>query len=328
MILGILKSNRAVNFILIPLMAVLFWMKSILEPHPYPFYRGETANLLFSPVYGFVKDSPLLQHIVSLVMLVFIAFLVLQINNRYNFIRIRTMLPAPLFIIMVSGFTGVHAFHPVYPASVFVLMAIYRLFSAFDKTKSYSAAFDTGLLLGIASLFYFNASILFPAFFLGIGILTREFQWREFALNFTGFLLPFVFAFSYTFFTDQFLELLKTFELNILTSNNHFRANVPLQIFSGYLVFLVFLGSIKIIQQYDSKKESTRKFFTVFFLTFIFPLLSFIFIPATSQEMLVIMAIPVTFLVSNFFTFLKSRFWGELLFYLLLIFVIALQILA
>ncbi|MFW5823018.1 MAG: DUF6427 family protein, partial [Tangfeifania sp.] len=91
---------------------------------------------------------------------------------------------------------------------------------------------------------------------------------------------------------------------------------------------ITLLGSIKIIQQYDSKKVSTRKFFTVFFLLFITSLAGFTFVPATSQEMLVITAIPVTFLVSNFFVFLKSRFWGELLFSLLLIIVITLQVLA
>jgi hypothetical protein len=47
-------------------------------------------------------------------------------------------------------------------------------------------------------------------------------------------------------------------------------------------------------------------------------MLSFIFIPATSQEMLVIAVVPLTFLIANLFVSIESVFWRELLFTLLL----------
>lgn len=328
MILHILKSNRAVNYLLIPLLAVVVWLESLIYPEIYSFYPGETQNLLYQPVSWLFKDAAFLQSMASLVVLLALAFIVLQINNRYSFIRVRTMLPAPLFIIMISGLVDLHTQHPVYYAAFFVLLAIHRFFSAFDKVKPYSAIFDAGLSLGIAALFYFNIVVLFPAFLFSIPILAREIRWREFVISILGFVLPFVFAISYAFVTDQLMEILKIFKINTITSNNHFIENIPLQIYLGFLIILTLLGSIKIIQQYDSKKVSTRKFFTVFFLIFVTSLASFTFIPATSQEMLVITIIPVTFLVSNFFVFLKSRFWGELLFSLLLIIVITLQVLA
>jgi len=328
MILRILKSNRAINYILFLFLAVIVWLESLIHPEIYSFYPGETQNLLYQPVARLFKDAALLQSIASLVVLIALSFIVLQINNRYSFIRARTMLPAPLFIVMISGFVELHTLHPVYFAAFFVLVAIHRFFSAFDKGKPYSAIFDAGLSLGIAGLFYFNIVILFPAFVFGIPILARETRWREYVIVLLGFILPFIFAFGYAFFADRIHELIGIFEVNTLTSNNHFIENVPLQIYLGVLIILTLLGSIKIIQQYDKKKVSTRKFFTVFFLLFVTSLASFTFVPATSQEMLVITAIPITFLVSNFFVFLKSRFWGELLFSFLLIIVIVLQVLA
>jgi hypothetical protein len=57
-------------------------------------------------------------------------------------------------------------------------------------------------------------------------------------------------------------------------------------------------------------------------------MLSLILIPSTSLEIFVIAAIPVTFLLANFFVFLKSRFWGEFLFSLLLIAVVVMEFLA
>lgn len=328
MILRILKSNRSVNYFLYPLLGVIFWLQSFLKPQIYPFYSGEAEGLLYNPIARLVADNALSQSIIALVLLLIMAFMVQQINNQYSFIRIRTMLPAPIFVIIISGFTQLHTLHPVYFGSIFLLVAIYRLFVAFDKSKPYSAAFDTGFILGIGTLFYYNLFIILPALIIGVGILARENNWRQFVLMLLGFLLPLVFAAAYAFLTNNLLEFLKTFEQSILTPNNHFKSNISLHIYLGSLIVLTVFGSVKIIQQYDTKKVSTRKYFSVFFLIFIFSLLSFTFIPATSQEMLMITAIPLTFLIANFFVFLKSRFWGELLFSLLFVLVLVLQFLA
>ena len=117
------------------------------------------------------------------------------------------------------------------------------------------------------------------------------------------------------------------FEFNkqSLDNFNYFRSNIPFYILLSFLVLLTLTGSIKIVQQYDSKKISTRKFFSFFFTIFILSLLSIDFVPGTSQEIVVVIAIPITYLISNLFVFMKSRFWSELLFLLLLGIVIFMQ---
>lgn len=314
MILRILKSNRQINFVLSPAIGLLFWVINLIHPQEYPYYLGENKNLLFTPLDYLLKDSPLLQSLLSLGLVIALAFMIQQVNSRYAFIRIRTMLPAPLFILLVAGFTQMHTLHPVFFAEIFLIFAIYRLFNIFDQTKPYSSAFDAGFWLGIGSLFYFNLILLLPAFIIGIAVLNREYHWRTFTIHLLGALLPWLFAFSYAILTEHFWQLLEMLEQNIFTANNHFKSNIPLQFFLGFLIFLTLLGSIKIIMQYDTKKVSSRKYFTIFFLIFIFSIASFIFVPATSQEMLVIMAIPVSYLISNLLVFMKSRFWSELIF--------------
>ena len=328
MLLRTLKSNRAVNFFLIPFMGILFWLKDFISPKPYSFYPGEQENLLYAPLHNLLKEHLLVQILLMVILLVGMALLLIQMNNRYNIIRIRTMLPAPLFVLLVSGFTTIHAMHPVYFAAFFVLLAVYRLFSAFDQVKPYSPAFDSGFFLGVASLFYFNGVILLPAFLIGVGILSRETKWREFVVCFLGFLLPFIFAFSYVFMVGKIPEFLNTLQLNIHTPAGDFKSNLPVLGYFGLLFIFILFGSIKILRQYDTKKVSTRKFFIVLFLVFLFAMFGWVLMPSTSFEIVVIAAIPVTFLLSNFFVFLKSRFWGEFLFSLLVIAVIVMEILA
>lgn len=326
MILRILKSNRTVNLILFPLFGVLLWLRSFLVPNSYPFFSGENKNVLYIIISKITDGYNIIQVLISLLLVIFIAFLIQQVNDKYSFIRARTKLPAAIFVIIVGGFINMHTLHPVFFAAIFLVLAIHSFFAIFNNPTTFPSIFNSGFFLGIGTLFYFNLFIVVPAFLIGIIILCREIQWREFVILILGFLVPFIFAFGFAFYTDQFSELVNTYEQNFITPVNHFKTELALQIFLSLLVIFTAIGSIKLLQQYDSRKISTRKYYTVFLLIFIFTILSFVFIPAASVEMLVISVVPVTFLVSNLFISIESRFWGELLFTLLVAMVIFMQI--
>ncbi len=325
MLLKTLKSNNLRNLIFIPLAVMAFWFEKFQAPYNYDFMPGEAENVLFAPIFRLTAENPLLNVILSAVMAIILALMVEMIIARYQFIRIRTRLPAILFVIIIGGFTGLHTLQPVYFAAIFLLLAIYRLFGIFEQQKAYTTAFDVGFLLGVGSLFYFSLLVFLPAFIAGLLVLNRDTRWREFLLIVIGFALPLVFAISYFFYTDRLLPLLTVFEQSITEPVSHFRSNVPLQIYLGVLMVFTAMGSIVMARQYDTKKVSSRKYFTVFFFVFLFSLGGFVFIPAASHEMLILTAIPVTYLISNLLVFMKSRFWSEFFFLLLLGIVIALQ---
>lgn len=325
MLLKTLKSNSVGNLIFIPVAVLAFWFGKFLAPFNYDFMPGEAENVLFAPIFRLTAESALLNVILSAVLVIILAFLVEMIISRYQFIRIRTKLPAILFVIIIGGFTGLHTMLPVYFAAIFLLLAIFRLFGIFEQSKAYTIAFDVGVLVGVGSLFYFNLVIFLPAFIVGLLVLNRDTRWREFVLIIIGFLLPPIFAVSYFFYTGRLIPLLQVFKQSIMEPINHFGSNIPLQVYLGVLVVLTIIGSIAMAKQYDTKKVSSRKYFTVFFFVFLFSLGGFVLIPAVSHEMLILTAIPVTYLISNFLVFMKSRFWSEFFFLFLLGIVIALQ---
>ena len=328
MVLRVLKSNHPLNYFLLVFLVVAFWSISLIKPELHLFYEGEEKNILFYPIHNLLKNFAIVNVITSLVLVLVMCILIQQINSKYSVTRERNKLPALVFVIMVGGLTGIHTLHPVYFAGIFLILAIYRLFSTFDQAKPYSASFDSGFLLGVGSLFYLDLLLLIPAFTLSVSVLGRENSWRVFVVQFIGVLLPFIFALSFGVFTDQFFEIVKIFEQNITASNNHFKTNLFMQAYLGFLVLLAIIGNIIIIQRYDIKKISSRKFLSVFFLIFIFSIAGLAFVPSTSQEMLIIIFIPVSYMISNLLTDLKSRFWSELVFLLLLAVVVFLQIMA
>ena len=171
MLLKALKSNSTYSFLLVPLIAIALWVKSFMQPLLYPFYPGEDTMLLYQPINAMLGKSPVAGHIVALVLTIILSFLVLRIKLQYAFIRERTVLPSFLFILITSGMHELHGIHPVYFAALFFILAVDRIFDSYEKEIIHSNAFESGILLSIGSLFYFNLVFFFPFLWIGFVIM-------------------------------------------------------------------------------------------------------------------------------------------------------------
>lgn len=325
MLLKVLKPNQAYHFILIPIMAIALWGRSFVHASIFTFYGGEDSMLLYQPIKYVLENNHLANNITALIFIILLSFLILKLNYQYAFIRIRTFLPSSLFVIITSGIPEMHAMHPVYPAALFLIIAIDRIFDSYEKEKFHSNAFDAGIFLAIGSLFYLNLVFFFPILWFGFIVLKQKVNWREYVLTTVGFALPWLIAFIYYSVTNQTEELFRTLESNIVSRQIFLREGLSIQIFIGFLVFLTLMGSIFLLAQYDEKKVSSRRYFKVFFWIFLISCVLILASPAVSQEIIIILAIPLTYLISNYLVFLKRQFWGEVFLYILTAGVIYLQ---
>ncbi len=317
MLFRLIRSNRIASYFLIPLLGAGAWSLQLYAPTGFAFYEGENRMVLFKPLYDLISGMPQLSAIIGLLLNILAAILVQRISVEYNFFKTRSLLPGITFMLITGGIRELHHFHPVYPALIFLLVAIYRLFSAFDQRKPYSQTFDAALLLGLGSLFYLNLVVLLPAFIAGGSIMGRESRWREIAVSFLGFIVPWIFVFFWFFLIDGIPDLTELLKANTLTDNDRLMGNIPALIFPGFLLVLIIAGSFKIINQFDEKKVSIRQYFLLLFLMFASSVLSVFVLPSSSTEALIVSAIPATLLIANLLLSLKRSFWGEVIVYLL-----------
>ncbi len=320
MLLRVLKSNHAFHFLLIPVMAALLWLPSLITPEPYPFFEGEASMPLYRPIAWLMEQSPEANRILPLVLLVTLAFLAIRLNIQYAFIRVRTFLPANLLIILSSALLPVHAMHPVYLAVFFLLFAIDRLFDSYEKEKIHANAFDAGILISLGSLFYFNLIFLFPVVWIGLRIIHKQISWRDIVLPLLALAIPWLFTFSGYWIANELSDLIVVIEQSIFSPKSFVLGmeNIAVLAFLGLIALITFLASLFFLARFDEKKISSRKYFQVFFFIFLFPLILLLVVPAVSYEIFLILSLPLSFLLSNYFVFMKSRFWGNLIVYLLL----------
>jgi len=317
MLLKALKLDQPFYFVFIPFIAAALWIKSLISPIQFPFYQEENMMILYQPFSYFLGKNPLASSIFALVFIILLVFLILKLNVQYSFIKGRSLMPACLYIIITSGMHELHAMHPVYLATLFLILTIDRIFDSYDKDSIHSNAFESGIFLAIGSLFYLNLVFFFPILWIGFIVINSKISWRDFVLTTLGFLLPWFAALIYYQATDKIDELGRILEANFTFHQVFLRGNLPVQIYIGYLVFLTLLGSIFLVAQYDEKKIKSRKYFKTFFWIFLICCILIFSIPAASQEIILLLAIPLTFLISNYLIFMKRQFWGEVFLYIL-----------
>lgn len=325
MLLKALKLNQPFYFLMIPVIAVALWVKSLISPSFFPFYQGEDMMILYQPFRYLLGESPLASSLFALLFVILLVFLIIKLNVQYAFIKGRSFLPSSIFIIITSGLRELHDMHPVYPAALFLILTIDRIFNSYDRDVIHSNAFESGIFLAIGSLFYLNLIFFFPILWIGLIIINSKVNWREFVLTTLGFILPWVVAMGYYIGTDTTDELFKTLEANFTFHQFFLKGNLPIQIYIGFLILLTMLASIFLLAQYDEKKISSRKYFKTFFWIFLISCILFIANPAVSQEIIILLAIPLTFLISNYLIHMKRQIWGEIFLYLLIGGVIYLQ---
>jgi len=281
--------------------------------------------LLYQPINALVGKSTVASNIFALVFIILLAFLILKLNVQYTFIRVRTVLPSVLFILITSGLHELHAMHPVYPAALFLILTVDRIFNAYDKEVIHSNAFEAGIFLAIGSLFYLNLVFFFPFLWIGFIIIKPKVNWREFVLTTLGFIFPWLVALAYYAASNQTDELMITLKANISLHQSFLKGNLPIQIYLGFLGFLTMLASFLILSQYDGKKISSRKYFKAFFWIFLISVILIVANPAASQDIVILLGIPLTYLISNYLIYMKRPVWGEIYLYILAAGVIYLQ---
>lgn len=326
MLLKLFRANNFYQFILFPVFGILLLLPGFINPVQSKWQLWDAAGPLAINLGNWIME-PTLNTALAYLLAMVLCFLLVQINARFAFVKEPTFLPTYLFLLIVFALPELQVVSPVMFAAVFIVLAIRSIFSAFEKQHAYSNAFDAGFLLGLAGLFYMPVSALVVLVPFAILILRNNAEWREWMLPFVGLFFPWMFSFlAYFIWSDvsAWFELLTS----PFTQNRDIGIlfELPFQLYLLFLLFLIVLASIFILKQYGEKGISTRRYFKILALFFGASLLLLIF-PFVSYELLVILAIPLTFLFTNYLLFSRRRLWAEVFMWLLLIFSVVIQFL-
>lgn len=318
MLLKYFSSNRAGLLILFLCLALLFWLKTLLNPTGLIAHSEGLAGPLGRWLIKPFSARPVFSSLLALVTVLLSGQLLVLLNTKYLFLKSRSPLPLFFFVIIAGGLVSLRFLSPALLSVMIVIILLHRLLDSFKKDRLTFHFLDGGILIGIAVLIYVPALIVFPLLYIVL-FLFRNKVWQEWIYPCIGFSLPFLFWASYLFMTEQSLQNIGEEFGKIFSVTGSISAYSLMQIILyGYLSFLALLGSLHMIRTISTRKIQSRIFFMVFLWLFILSLLIMWVLPVAGTDILYYGGISVSFLLSNYFATCRITRFNELLLTLLL----------
>jgi hypothetical protein len=311
MTLSFAKSNQPIMLVSIPLIILACWLNPL--PQSNIFFDQQTLMPLYSILLNLFPDPGFFNNALGYLLFTAIVLLLTRLNTKFMFIPERTYLPSVIYGIIVLSTIHINKLHPLLIAIVLLLLAFERMLSSYKNESLTYNSFDAALLIGIASLFYFQSIILLLFLWIILSNL-RPFYWREWIFTIIGLALPYFFFFGYAYLTDYNLE---SYYINIeacFIFKNLEIISTADYIFLGFLLILVILSSQYIIKTMGSMKILARKSFNLFLALFLLSLAMYFSIKSISGEIMLLIGIPLSMIIANYFIASRTSRWKGIIF--------------
>ena len=254
------------------------------------------------------------------------AYLLNRLVIKLEIMNTNTFMTGSVYVIFMSCSSLVTTLHPVLCSSLFLIIALQRLFETYRKETAFSEVFDAGLFIALAVLFYLPALVFAIIIWLCL-IIIRPFVWREWIISVFGFLVPWLFVAMYYYWIGNF----ESFIHDHLVLSFNFR-NVDLDWpLTDYLLFAIMflLALVSLTRVFRGTVYSTvraRNNMLLLLWMAALSLVSVLAAPKISIEYFAFLAIPCAVITSNYLLSVKRIFAAELILTILLMLIIAGQL--
>jgi len=297
--LQLLKNNRAPGVIFVGILVLLAWLPSFFHIPAVVHY--ETWGL-YNVFFSWIKEAPFGGLLVSIAIYAFTMVLLVRLNVVHFLLEERSYMPAAFFVMISATFPPLLQMNPFILSNLFLVGALLALIRGEEHRAEPMALFKATLLLALGSLFYLK--ILFFVPFLWItAAMIRPLRWRGIANPLIVLIMTGIFLITwYWVFLDDLPQLFTLLEHNLSFSLREFPGvGLPELISLAYLLLLVIISSGYLLSRFQFRKIIIRKLYQVLFILFIYCLLFYVFVSGFRTEMLTMAAIPVSFLLANYF---------------------------
>jgi len=318
MFLRLFSSKNVYSAILIPLVAFLFWMEPLKVPVTLVVIPGEGMMPLYTFFAKFFISSSVWPVVTGFLLTLLNALILSLLSYEFQFLQHRTFLPGILYVAIVSSFPSLQTFHPVYPATLFVLLAVYYIFSTYHRKNEISSTFNASFLLSVGALFYLPVITLLPLIWISIFVLQKSDNWRLLVIPLIGISLPWLLLWTFLFVSGSDQTFIASIVQGMRTANNQFMYNYGFLTVTSFIFLLSAFGSISLINSVSIRKMSTRKYFIILYWMLGLSIPSVFLLPSTGLGIIAISTVPVAFLISHFFMMGKRGFWKEFFFFIFL----------
>jgi len=322
MLLKLFKNNRVGGILFILIIGLGLWMPLFTRIREVPSYSDMPFyNLLFKNISLY----PLLSQVLAFLIIAITAIMLFRLNIRFFLIQERSYMPATFFLLISSVFPEMHHISPQLIGSLFIMIMLAMLLAGYNAEKNALHFFNISVILVIGMMFYAKLIWFIPLYWI-ILLTIRQPGWREIIYPLVAVFLLFIFLFTWNVFFSTGSEFLKGLNENLRIEGTWHSIPTAWMYFLGFVALLIILSSFFILQRFQVRKIYIRNFYQALFFTFVYALLFFLFISGRDYKTIFIAALPLSYLLANYFHMKRNRFTSELMLWILLFLIAWVQI--
>lgn len=308
MIVKIFKTNQIIANIFIVLLAVL-----LLIPG---YFSVIELNLANYSLFNFDIKNRFFNVLLTSLLIGFEGVFLNFIINQEKLIKGNTHLIGLFYVVLNSAVSILFSINPIIISNAFIITVLFLFFKLYSLNNAKTLLFNTGLLLGMSVLIYAPLFCLFPLIWIVLSY-TRTPNFRDFFVSLFGFLLPFTYLFAYLYlnnklYTSNYIDWIyypSVFLIQIL--------NKPYIYYLVVLIGFVLLAFFSMFFQLGRDVIKDRKLFIVLILLSLFLIATVIFNREDYNSLYILLTIPFSVFLANYFNKLKKEWLAEVFFTIL-----------
>ncbi|MBN1338915.1 MAG: hypothetical protein JXA03_06310 [Bacteroidales bacterium] len=193
------RNSYTLNHILFWIAGLLLWLPAFLHPEVVSLQEN---SLLTGHILKWFEKLPLVSTLFALLLLFFEAYYLNYVLIGNNIVPRNSIFTAFIYFLLMSSDKSLLTLHPVLAANLFLMPALNHILKIYMQENAFATVFNIGFLTALAS--FFLAPSVWLIFFIWLTfIVYRIVSWREWLISLTGYVLPYLFLFTWLFWTDS-----------------------------------------------------------------------------------------------------------------------------
>ena len=311
---AVLRTKNVYMLYLLPfILAAIAFLRFTFGPDD--FVVCADSGVISIPFFS-MQENPWLKE-VGVLALLCLSFIVFFVADRYKFLSHITVLPAVIYGLLGGGIICRYGMNNYLMAALCAALAVARLQAAIVNTQSNAPVFGFGLFSTLAVLFCPKLVMLLVWAIVVLPFSGRA-AFKDLVALFIGIFTTLFFTCGYYFLTDQLVELPDIF-VDALVVGQGFWMIMPEKL-AAFVVFgiLVVVSLHNVVVNYPTAIVAQRRGMLSMLSMLLFLGSALFFIPFNCHGVMLVIAVPLSYLFTQYFISHRTKWIGNVLFLLFL----------
>jgi len=301
MLIGVFRSNQKLVNLITILLTIILWLPAFFMEVDVEFSHLITTNIKWVDI------------VISIFLIAAQSIYLNVIVNEYKLVKENTHLTSLIFLIVNSSCLLLLNLNQVLIANTFILVAFHQLLRMYNLKNNYATLFNASFLIAIASLIYLP-SIAYFILLLVTLIYTATPKWRDFMISLIGLSVPFIYFITYKFVFGSLFEIdFNNYQASIFDIQPN-EVTFFLQLFFIILSVIILLAFVRLLPILGKSVVRVKKMLIIVVLMLVVGLTTLLLNGFDYFATFLMISIPLSIIIANFFQNIKKAWLAELLF--------------